>query len=136
MARKKSTTKEGQQRRLPKKPLTKEEFVDELIKHERSKPQVLNEEEFRKHLNDTLLAGFKHGEDILNSVRSTLAEVAAKQSSKVSSKDLSLAIEQIDRSIVAFQFSVLKYNSMWVSTPLRQQSRVILWEPPPVDKRK
>src|SRR4051812_19129994 len=125
MAAKKS---KDQPAKSPEKRLTKQEMRKELISKAREKPHILSAEEYGEWLDHTVLARVERGEKALGEVRRALGEAALDRDDS-EAKDLRLAIEEIDRAIIAFQYAPLGFNIMYrPAIDGRPVMNAILWE--------
>jgi hypothetical protein len=121
---KKGTAKRS--KRQPRKSL--QEMKKELIQRQYEMPEIVNEKEYTKLLDETILHRFGQGLKLLDHVKEVLSDAAGKADRDVDRENLTLAIDQVEDSIVAFEYGSLKYNA-----PLRRE-RMIMW--PVKDKKK
>jgi hypothetical protein len=120
---KKGTPKRS--KRQPRKSL--QEMKNELIQRQYEMPEIVNEQEYTKLLDATILHRFGRGIELLDHVKEILSDAAEKTDRAQDRKNLTFAIDQVEESIVAFEYGSLKYNA-----PLRRE-RMIMW---PVKEKK
>jgi hypothetical protein len=115
----------------PLKRLSKAALKKEILKQESQKPIILEKEEYEEWLEHTVLARIERGENALDKVKESLKNIAKKSADKGLKKEIDLAIGSIDQSVIAFQYSALKFNIMWRPSLLGEElANVDLWIKP------
>jgi hypothetical protein len=113
-------------RQKPEKRLTPKQLADQTVAAARERPIVLDEADYREWLDHTVLARMHRGEEALDKVRDTLKEMG--KGSPDSREPSRLALEELDRAVVAFQYSALKFNLMYrPAIDGAEAANVVLW---------
>jgi hypothetical protein len=113
-------------KRAPEKRLTPKQLADRTVAAAKERPVVLEEADYREWLDHTVLARMQRGEEALDKVRDTLKEMG--KGSAESRERSRLGLEELDRAVVAFQYSALKFNVMWIpAIDGVEAANVVLW---------
>ena len=115
-------------RRKPRRTISKKtktaEIRKELLERQLAEPVFVKQREYERALDGTLKK-YDRGLNELDKVKKVLAKAASAGSSR-DAKELSLAIEKIDDSIVAFGWDQLPYQ-------YRNKKRMMIW--PAADRK-
>lgn len=101
---------------------TPEEFKQELIKFQKSRPVVMSEEEYAQELDQTVILRYKRGLEILDEVVAEVKKAAAAAPGLDSDK----IARHVDEAIVAFNMGHLGHNRCGRANK-GDHSRVVLW---------
>jgi hypothetical protein len=113
------------------KRLSRVEFKEEIVMMEKAKPVVMDEVQYRNWLDHTILSRFERGEKMLDRVRAVLRQIADEHKDEARKNDVALALNELENSIVAFQYGALGYNIMYRPTINNQEVKAtILWNDP------
>ena len=115
------------------KRITIEEFKKKLIEFQKSKPVVLDEKEYEKELDETVLLRNEKGINMMDKIGEQLKKARESSSNQVVVNELNLAIESIDEAINAFAYGHLGHNRCAAANKAAH-SRAILWYDPKNDK--
>lgn len=106
------------------------EMKKELIALAKETPTYVNLKDYETFLDSQLLRRMSEGRQRLDTVKKMLLNEASQTSDLRLRKELQLAIEEVEDSIVAYEYGGLKYNA-----PLRKE-RMLLWPAEQLKKKK
>jgi exonuclease VII small subunit len=114
---------------MEEKRITIEEFKKKLIEFQKSKPVVLDEAEYSKELDETVLLRYEKGINLMDKVAEELKKVKNELTDETRITELNLAIESIDEAINAFSYGHLGHNRC-ARANKAAHSRAVLWYEP------
>lgn len=106
-----------------------EEFKRRLIEFQKSKPVVLDENEYSKELDETVLLRYEKGINLLDKISEELKKVAGETDNINRRDELNLAIESVDEVINAFAYGHMGHNRCGRANRAAH-SRAVLWYEP------
>ena len=96
---------------------------EKTIEYYRSRPEVLDEKEFRKRINETIVYRYEKLDEAVDALEAIADGLNASSDEK---KRFSLAIEEVDAAISAFANAHVGHNRC-AKASIAAHARPILW---------
>jgi hypothetical protein len=112
----------NQKRELPQKEkrLSPKEFEDALVRLEKSAPDIVDEDEFRRRLRETTIHRYEVALELIKDVEDLLLNMSNSDDSSEkglpSKEELDFALEEIDHAVVQMTHASLAFNKAATSS--------------------